>query len=40
VFVTGAAFARFSSANNEKTMHSDVSVGGKKFGWFTILQLQ
>jgi len=33
LFTTGSAFARFSSANNEKTVHSDVSIGGQKFAW-------
>lgn len=31
--VTGSAFARYSSANNEKTAHFDLSIGGKTFGW-------
>ncbi len=30
---TGSAFARYSSANNEKTGHVDLSIGGKKFAW-------
>ena len=30
---TGSAFARYSSANNEKTGHFDISIGGKRFGW-------
>ncbi len=30
---TGSGFVRYSSANNEKTGHFDVSIGGKKFGW-------
>lgn len=30
---SGIAFARYSSANNEKTVHADFSIGGKKFGW-------
>jgi hemoglobin/transferrin/lactoferrin receptor protein len=30
---TGSAFVRYSSANNEKTAHSDVSIGGSKFAW-------
>jgi hemoglobin/transferrin/lactoferrin receptor protein len=30
---TGAAFSRFSSANNEKTVHFNLSLGGKKFAW-------
>jgi hemoglobin/transferrin/lactoferrin receptor protein len=29
----GSAFARFSTANNEKTIHADASFGGSKFGW-------
>ena len=29
----GVLFGRFSSANNEKTGHFDISLGGKKFGW-------
>ncbi|HVF97203.1 MAG TPA: TonB-dependent receptor [Flavisolibacter sp.] len=31
--VTGSAFTRYSSANNEKTGHIDVSIGGKKIAW-------
>ena len=31
---TGTAFTRFSSVNNEKTIHADASIGGKKFAWF------
>lgn len=31
---TGTAFSRFSSVNDEKTIHADVSLGGKKFAWF------
>ena len=30
---TGSAFARYSSANKEKTGHVDLSIGGKKFAW-------
>ena len=30
---TGSAFARYSTANKEKTVHLDVSAGGKRFGW-------
>jgi hemoglobin/transferrin/lactoferrin receptor protein len=30
---TGSVFSRYSSANNEKTFHADLSLGGKKFGW-------
>ena len=29
----GVLFGRYSSANNEKTGHFDISIGGKKFGW-------
>ena len=29
----GVLFGRFSSANNEKTTHFDISLGGKKFAW-------
>jgi len=29
----GVLFGRFSSANNEKIGHFDISLGGKKFGW-------
>lgn len=32
-FWTGSAFTRYSSANNEKTAHLDVSIGGKKLAW-------
>ena len=31
---TGSAFTRYSSVNNEKTIHADASLGGKKFAWF------
>jgi hemoglobin/transferrin/lactoferrin receptor protein len=30
---TGSAFTRYSSANDEKTGHFDLSIGGKKFAW-------
>lgn len=33
VLLTGSALGRYSSANNEKTVHFDQSIGGKKFGW-------
>jgi hemoglobin/transferrin/lactoferrin receptor protein len=33
LFVTGSAFTRYSSANNEKTGHFDISIGGKKLAW-------
>lgn len=29
----GVLFGRFSSVNNEKTTHFDISIGGKKFAW-------
>ena len=29
----GVLFGRYSSTNNEKTGHFDISVGGKKFAW-------
>lgn len=32
-----SAFARFSSANDEKTIHHDVNIGGKKFAWLQSL---
>jgi hemoglobin/transferrin/lactoferrin receptor protein len=31
---TGSAFTRYSSVNNEKTIHADISLGGKKLAWF------
>jgi len=31
---TGTAFARYSNVNEEKTIHADASIGGKKFAWF------
>ncbi len=31
--VTGSAIVRYSSVNQEKTGHADVSLGGKKFAW-------
>ena len=33
LITTGVAFSRFSSVNNEKTVHADLSVGGKRFSW-------
>jgi hemoglobin/transferrin/lactoferrin receptor protein len=33
LLATGQAFLRYSSANEEKTAHAHVSLGGKKFGW-------
>lgn len=32
-FTTGSTFARYSSANSEKTVHANASIGGKKFAW-------
>jgi hemoglobin/transferrin/lactoferrin receptor protein len=34
MLTTGSAFTRYSSANNEKTIHVDASIGGKKLAWF------
>lgn len=31
--ITGNAFTRYSSANEEKTGHADLSIGGKRFAW-------
>ena len=31
---TGSASTRYSSVNEEKTIHADVSLGGKKLAWF------
>src|SRR5688500_5589459 len=31
--LTGSAFTRYSSANEEKTVHADLSIGGRKFAW-------
>ena len=30
---TGTAFARYSTVNNEKTLHADISLGAKKIAW-------
>lgn len=32
-FTSGNGFARYSSANNEKSIHADFNIGGKKFAW-------
>ncbi len=32
--VTGSGFARYSSANSEKSIHADASIGGRRFAWF------
>jgi hemoglobin/transferrin/lactoferrin receptor protein len=34
-FFTGSAFARYSSANNEKTGHLDFNIGGKRLAWLS-----
>jgi len=31
---TGTGFIRYSSVNDEKTIHADASLGGKKLAWF------
>ncbi len=31
--VAGSGFARYSTANNEKTAHVDLSIGGRRFAW-------
>ena len=33
LFVAGAAFTRYSSVNSEKSIHADMSLGGKKIAW-------
>ncbi|RYZ19205.1 MAG: TonB-dependent receptor, partial [Chitinophagaceae bacterium] len=33
LLATGSAFIRYSSANQEKTAHTDISIGGRKFAW-------
>jgi hemoglobin/transferrin/lactoferrin receptor protein len=33
VLATGSSFTRFSSANDEKTGHVDLSLGGRKLAW-------
>lgn len=33
ILVTGTTFARYSSSNDEKTVHADVSIGNKKIAW-------
>lgn len=33
LLASGSAFARYSSANNERTGHFDLSLGGKKIAW-------
>jgi hemoglobin/transferrin/lactoferrin receptor protein len=33
LLAAGSAFTRYSTANDEKTMHVDLSLGGKKMAW-------
>jgi hemoglobin/transferrin/lactoferrin receptor protein len=35
VLATGSAFSRLSSANDEKTVHVDLSLGNKKWAWLS-----
>lgn len=35
MLTTGSAFTRFSSANDEKTLHYDLSLGSKKIAWLS-----
>ncbi|HMT73870.1 MAG TPA: TonB-dependent receptor [Chitinophagaceae bacterium] len=35
LLVSGSAFSRLSSANDEKTIHYDLSLGGKKLAWLS-----
>lgn len=35
LFVTGSVFSRLSSVNDEKTIHYDLSLGGKKLAWLS-----
>ncbi len=35
MLATGSAFTRLSSANNEKTVHVDLSLGNKKWAWLS-----
>jgi hemoglobin/transferrin/lactoferrin receptor protein len=35
LLVLGTAFLRYSSANNERTGHLNVNLGGKKIGWLS-----
>lgn len=35
LLIKGSAFSRFSTANNEKTIHYDLSLGGKKLAWLS-----
>ena len=33
MLTTGSGFVRYSSANDEKTIHGDISIGGKRVAW-------
>jgi len=33
----GSAFTRYASASNERTVHADVNLGGKKLAWYSSL---
>lgn len=33
IMIAGNAFTRYSSANNEKSLHADFNIGSKKFAW-------
>lgn len=33
LFSTGSGFVRYSSVNDEKTIHGNISIAGKKIGW-------
>ena len=35
LLATGSGFTRLSSVNNEKTVHYDLSLGGKKIAWLS-----
>ncbi len=35
IYIKADAFTRFSSANNEKSAHFDLNIGGKKIAWLT-----
>jgi hemoglobin/transferrin/lactoferrin receptor protein len=37
--IKGSAFSRFSSANNEKTIHADINIGWKKIGLLSSITL-
>lgn len=34
LLTTGTVFSRYSTMNEEKTIHGDISMGGEKFAWF------